>query len=131
MQRFQTPNRLVTDFNITNFDGAEMPVLRHGDTLQIEFSIHNPLDKPIDFQHDEMTIRIVALYPITNEVGLCRFDRAIMVLPHDTYRGRLSSIVSGSMKPGKKRLVLGLGDAVAPFVTEENFVEVMVADESD
>ena len=128
MQHYQSPNRLVTDFKITNFDGTERPVLHHGDTLQIEFSIHNPLEKPVDFQHDEITICIVAQYLFTNDFGQCHYDNAIVVPPHGIYRGLLSTIVGDDVKPGKNRLVLGLGDAVSPFVTEENHVDVQIVE---
>ena len=128
MQHYQSPNRLVTDFTITNFEGVERPVLHHGDTLQIEFSIYNPLEKPVDFQHDEITICIVAQYLFTNDFAPCRYDNAIVVPPHGAYRGRLSTIVGNGIKPGKNRLVLGLGDAVSPFVTEENHVDVQIVE---
>ena len=131
MQRFQTPNRLVTDFKVTNIENAEKPVLHRGDTLKIDFSIYNPLREPFDFQHDEMGIRILALYLVSNNWCSCQFDPAIRILPHSTYHGHLSTIVGRKLPTGKNRIALGLGDGISSFTTEGKHWDVWIDDSSD
>ena len=126
MQRFQTPNRLVSDFSIVGFDDEEPFVIHHGDTLQIQFSIYNPMNESIDFQKDDDGINISLRYIFTNQFCYCYYDDAIQIAPHSTYSGQLYTIVGESVLEGRNRLAIGLGDRVATFVTEEKHVDVIV-----
>ena len=126
MPHYQSPNRLVTDFTITNLKTDEMPVLHHGDTLHIAFSIHNPLSKTFDFQHEEMQTRIGLLYQFADRLGYCHYDDSIRIEPHSTYSGELFTVISDKIPAGRDRLMLSLGDGVAPFITEENHIDVII-----
>ena len=126
MQRFQSPNRLVTNFSIVGFNGEEPFVIHRGDTLQILFSIHNPTNESIDFQKDDSEINISMRYLSSNQFCYCFYDDAIRIAPHATYSGQLFTIVGDSVSEGHNRLAIGLGDRVAAFVTEENHIDVMV-----
>ena len=126
MQRFQSPNRLITDFNVTNFEAEKPLVLHHGDTLQVDFSIYNPLDKRIDFQYDEMGMIVVAQYLFTNSFAYCFYDMNIQIEPHSSYTNHLFTVVGDHIPFGKNRFTLGIGDGVSTFNTEENHIEVTV-----
>ena len=126
MRHYQSPNRLVTEFKITHPDLAETPVLHHGDTLRIAFSIHNPLSKAFDFQNDETQTRISLLYLYPINTGYCHYDDDIRIEPHSTYSGELFTVVNDDTPIGKNRIVLSLGDGVAPFITEENHLDVLI-----
>lgn len=126
MLHYQSPNRLVTDFTIINLKTDEMPILHHGDTLHIAFSIHNPLSKTFDFQHEEMQTRIGLLYQFADRLGYCHYDDSIRIEPHSTYSGQLFTVISDKIPAGRDRLVLSLGDGVAPFITEENHIDVII-----
>ena len=130
MQHFQSPNRLVTDFKIVGLNDAEPFTVYHNDTLQVDFSIYNPLDKPIDFQHNEMTISLVAQYLVTNDFCYCFYDEDIRIEPHSCYTGHLHTVVSDDIPTGKNRFVIGLGDGVSMFNTEENQIGVMVLEKN-
>ena len=126
MQGFQSPNRLITDFNVTNFEAEKPLVLHHGDTLQVDFSIYNPLDKRIDFQYDEMGMIVVAQYLFTNSFAYCFYDMNIQIEPHSSYTNHLFTVVGDHIPFGKNRFTLGIGDGVSTFNTEENHIEVTV-----
>ena len=126
MHSFQSPNRLVSDFKILGHDGEEPVILHHGDTVFMEFSIYNPLGATYGLQHKEMRTNLSLLYQFTNQYGYFYYDDAIRIEPHSTYSGTLSAVVSGEISVGPNRLSLCLGDAVSPYVTEGNFVDVMV-----
>ena len=89
MEHFQSPNRLVSDFNIVNRDAEEPLVLHYGDTLHITFSIYNPLAAPYVFQHEEMGTRISLLYQLADRASYCYYDDDITIEPHSTYLGSL------------------------------------------
>jgi len=59
---FSSANRQVTTFKITNAGNEKVPVFHHGDTLRIDFSIYNPCDAAIDFQHLDFAKSIKAHY---------------------------------------------------------------------
>ena len=126
MQHFQSPNRLVTDFKIEGLNGPEPFTVYHNDTLQVDFSIYNPLDKPIDFQRNEMTISLVAQYLITNDFCYCFYDENIHIEPHSCYNGHLYTVVSDDIPLGENHFVIGLGDGVSTFNTEENHIDIIV-----
>ncbi|MBQ6769765.1 MAG: glycosyltransferase family 39 protein [Bacteroidales bacterium] len=126
MQRFQSPNRLVTEFRVTNFDDAEPLVLHYGDTIRMDFTIRNPYGQAVDFQNDEMSIGIAAQYLSTNGFGYCFYDNRIVIPPHSTYSGRLFTIVTENIGIGPNELTLGLGDGIASFVTEGSRARVRI-----
>lgn len=126
MQHYQSPNRLVAEFQIANFDVAEMPILHHGDTLQIAYSIHNPLGETIDFQHKEMNTRISLMYQLNYQFGYCHYDDTVRIEPHSSYSGTLFSVVNNKIPTGRNRLYLALGDNVCPFITEEKYIDVII-----
>jgi len=129
MKQFQSANRLKTDFSITNYDTDKTLVLHSGDTLQIHFSIYNPYTQPVEFKHDEMSLCIKAQYLMTNEIEYCFYDDNIVIAPHSTYEGHLYTIVGDSLKSGRNRLTLGIGDRISSFITEENYRDVIVVGE--
>ena len=126
MEHFQSPNRLVSDFNIVNRDVEEPLVLHYGDTLHITFSIYNPLAAPYVFQHEEMGTRISLLYQLADRASYCYYDDDITIEPHSTYLGSLFTIVNGQIPAGHERLMLCLGDGVSSFTTEENYIDVVI-----
>ena len=126
MHSFQSPNRLVADFKILGHDDEKPVVLHHGDTIFMEFSIFNPLGKAYGFQHEEMQTNLSLSYQFTNQYGHFYYDKAIRIEPHSTYLGTLSAIVGGEVSMGRNRLSLCLGDAVSPYCTEGNYVDVLV-----
>jgi hypothetical protein len=123
---FQSANRLVTDFSIGNIDASGTPHLHHGDTLVVDYSIYNPYGQALSFQHPEFELCIKAQYLFTNDFCYCFYDDSIILPPHETYRGRLYTIVGDNVKYGKNRFVLGIGDGVSSFVTEENALDVII-----
>jgi hypothetical protein len=129
MNRFQSPNRLVTKFKVTNFEDDKPMILHHGDTIQMDFAIYNPYGQPFDFQNNEMSVGIVAQYLSTDDFSYCFYDESIVIPPHSVYKGQLYSIVSGKLKLGKNHLTLGIGDRVSSFITEENYLEVTIVGE--
>ena len=125
---FQSANRLVSDFKITNRKEGEMLVFHHGDTIQMDFSIYNPYPQPVDIHHDELTIFVKVDYLRTNDFSYCVYDDIAFFPPQAIYQGHLYTIVGDNVPCGKNRLALGLDDHIATFVTEENCVDVMIAE---
>ena len=125
-EHFQSANRLVTTFRITNANDAETPVFHHGDTLQVDFSIHNPYDQAVDFHHPEFDMCIKAQYLLSNDFCYCYYDDNILIPAHETYQGHLFTVVSDNVKVGKNRFALGIGDGISSFVTEESQLEIVI-----
>ena len=124
MSHFQSPNRLVIDFSLVF--PREGNMLHYGDTLQVDFSLYNPLSEPIDFQSEEMNMSLVSQYLFTNSFCYCFYDEKILIKPHSYYTGHLYTIVCDDIPTGKNRFTIGVGDGVSSFITEGNFVEVTV-----
>ena len=127
-EHFQSANRLVTTFRITNANDAETPVFHHGDTLQVDFSIHNPYDLAVDFHHPEFDMCIKTQYLLSNDFCYCYYDDNIIIPAHETYHGHLFTIVGDHVKVGKNLFTLGIGDGISSFITEENQLKIVIED---
>ena len=125
-EHFQSANRLVTTFRITNANDAETLVFHHGDTLHVDFSIYNPYNQTVDFHHPEFDMCIKAQYLLSNDFCYCYYDDNIRIPAHKTYHGRLFTIVGDDVKVGKNRFTLGIGDGISSFITEESLSNVIV-----
>ena len=120
---FQSANRLVTEICITN---SESLTFHHGDTIHVDFSIHNPYDQTVDFHHPEFDLCIKAQYLSSDDFGYCHYDDDILIPAHETYHGHLFTVVSSDIKEGENRFTLGIGDGMASFVTEESGVNIRI-----
>ena len=125
-EHFQSANRLVTTFRITNANDAETPVFHPGDTLHVDFSIYNPYDQAVDFHHPEFDMCIKAQYLMSNDFCYCYYDDNILIPAHETYQGHLFTVVGDNVKVGKNRFSLGIGDGISSFVTEESQLDVII-----
>ena len=123
---FSSANRLVTTFNITNANTDKTPVFHHGDTIRIDFSIYNPCDATIDFQHKDFAKSIKAHYLPGDAFSYCRYDKIMEIGPHATYQGQLYTIVNENVELGEHQFNLGIGDRIASFVTEESGVKIKI-----
>ena len=123
---FSSANRLVTKFNITNAIGEKTPVFRHGDTIRIDFSIYNPCEATIDFQHRDFNKAIKAHYLPGDAFSYCYYKKIAGIEPQATYQGQLYTIVNNEINPGEYRFNLGIGDRISSFVTEESGVKIRI-----
>ena len=125
-EHFQSANRLETTFCITNASLDKTPVFHHGDTLFIDFSIHNPYNQTIDFHHPEFDLCIKAHYLPGDDFSYCQYNDNIVIPANETYHGHLYTVVGENVKAGKKHFALGIGDGISSFVTEENVVIIKI-----
>ena len=123
---YQSANRLVTEVHITNADGSETPSFHYGDTIQVDFSIHNPYDQAVDFHHPEFDLCIKAQYLLTDDFGFCRYDDIDIIPAHETYNGHLFTVVGTDIKQGNNCFTLGIGDGIASFVTEGSGANIRI-----
>ena len=123
---FSSANRLVTTFEITNAHGNKTPVFHRGDTLQINFSIYNPCDMPIDFHHKDFGMIIKAHYLPGDEISYCVYQDIKEFGAHATYHGNLYTVVGDQISLGKHQFNLGIGDRVSSFVTEESGINIRI-----
>ena len=121
---FSTANRLVTTFEITNANAAME--FHQGDTLRIDFAIHNPCDAPIDFRRKDFRMVIKAHYLPGDAFSYCRYQKFGVIEPHSTYRGQMYTVVSSDFVLGKYTFNLGIGDRIAAYVTDESGVEITI-----
>ena len=121
---FSTANRLVTTFEITNADAAME--FHRGDTLRIDFAIHNPCDAPIDFRRKDFRMVIKAHYLPGDAFSYCRYQKFGVIEPHSTYRGQMYTVVSSDLALGKYTFNLGIGDRISAYVTDESGVEITI-----
>ena len=131
MQHFQSPNRLVTEFKITNFEEAAPVILHRGDTLHMDFTIHNPYSQPFDFQYAEMSSCLKAQYLATDDFSFCFYDENIVVPPHSAYNGHLFTVVGNDIPLGDNDLALSVGDGIGSFVAEEGRVKVQIVEKRE
>ena len=117
---FSSANRLVTTFNITNAGNEKTPVFHRGDTIRIDFSIYNPCEATIAFQHKDFAKSIKAHYLPGDAFSYCFYEKITEIGPQSTYQGQLYTIVNEEIGLGKHRFNLGIGDRVSSFVTEES-----------
>ena len=123
---FSSANRLVTKFDITNAIGDNTPVFHHGDTIRIDFSIYNPCDATIAFQHKDFAKSIKAHYLPGDAFGYCYYKKITEIGPKATYKGQLYTIVNDKVGIGEHRFNLGIGDRISSFVTEESGVKIRI-----
>ena len=123
---FQSANRLVTTFCITNAKATGTPVFHHGDTIQVDFTIFNPCDEAIDFHDKDFGMCIKAQYLLSNDFTFCFYDDIGLLLPQASYQGHLYTIVEDQVATGANRFALGIGDRISSFVTEEHQQKVII-----
>lgn len=123
---FSSANRLVTTFEITNAGNDNTPVFHHGDTIRVDFSIYNPSEAPINFQHKDFKMAIKAQYLPGDAFSFCFYKKIMEIEPQDTYQGQLYTIVNEEISPGDYHFNLGIGDRVSSFVTEESGVTLKI-----
>ena len=123
---FQTANRLITTFSITNANDAETPVFHHGDTIQVDFAIFNPYDEAIDFHDKDFGMVIKAQYLLSNDFSYCIYDDIATIKPQPSYQGHLYTVVSDEVATGPNRFALGIGDRISSFVTEEHQLKIVI-----
>ena len=125
-ENFNTANRLVTTFEITNAGTEKTPVFHHGDTIRIDFALFNPCEAAIDFQHKDFAKSINAHYLPGDAFSYCRYNKITEIGPQATYQGQLYTIVNEDIGLGKHLFNLGIGDRISSFVTEESGIEIMI-----
>ena len=125
-EHFQSANRLVADFSLCSVDEGEIPVFHHGDTLRMDFSIFNPYDLPIDFNHSELNMNLRILFLDIPLAFPCFYDEIPIIQPQATYRGRLQVPVYGNLAPGTHRLTFAIGNRMTLFAPEGKAVEVRI-----
>ena len=123
---FQSANRLVTTFCITNAKATGTPVFHHGDTIQVDFTIFNPCDEAIHFHDKDFGMCIKAQYMLSNDFTFCFYDDIGLLLPQASYQGHLYTIVEDQVATGANRFALGIGDRISSFVTEEHQQKVII-----
>ena len=125
-EHFQSANRLVLDFSINTANDGEIPVFRIGDTIHMDFSIFNPYDQPIDFNHSEMEMNLRVLFPDQLLAYPCIYEDFPPLQPNTTYRGQLKAIIYSNLAAGTCRLTLAIGDRIAVFTPKGKAVEVRI-----
>ena len=125
-EHFQSANRLMADFSLCTVDEGEIPVFHHGDTLRMDFSIFNPYDLPIDFNHSELNMNLRILFLDIPLAFPCFYDEIPIIQPQATYRGRLQVPVYGNLAPGTHRLTFAIGNRMTLFAPEGKAVEVRI-----
>ena len=125
-ENFNTANRLVTTFQITNAGTEKTPVFHYGDTIRIDFALFNPCEAAIDFQHKDFAKGINAHYLPGDAFSYCRYNKITEIGPQATYQGQLYTIVNEDISLGKHLFNLGIGDRISSFVTEESGIEIMI-----
>jgi hypothetical protein len=125
-EHFQSANRLVLDFSINTANDGEIPVFRIGDTIHMDFSIFNPYDQPIDFNHSEMGMNLRVLFPDQLLAYPCIYEDFPPLQPNMTYQGQLKAILYNNLPTGSCRLTLAIGDRIAVFTPEGKAVEVRI-----
>ena len=123
---FSSANRLVTQFAITNAGNEITPVFHHGDTIRVDFSIYNPCEAAIDFQHKDFVKSIKAQYLPGDAFSYCFYKKITEIGPQSTYQGQLYTIVNEEIGLGKHLFNLGIGDRISSFVTEESGILVKI-----
>ena len=123
---YSSANRLVTTFEIKNAQEGRTPVFHRGDTIQVDFSVYNPCDMPIDFHHKDFGMIIKAHYLPGDEISYCVYQDIKEFGARATYHGQLFTVVGDQISLGKHRFNLGIGDRVSAFVTEESGIIIKI-----
>ena len=127
-EHFQTANRLVTHFSLSDFDEKDTPVFHCGDTIFLDFSIYNPYNQPIDFHHREFDMSLKLLLLNTNEVLYGFHDNIGTIAPQATYSGRFFAVIGDNVSMGQNHIALGISDRIATFVTDGEALEIKLKD---
>ena len=127
-EHFQSANRLTTRFTVDQRQNDKAHDFHHGDTLHLQFSIHNPYNYLIDFQDNMLDMQLLVLFPDLEKTVLCQYDPLPVLQPNETYHGRLQTVVNEDIAWGAHRLTLGIGDRMGVFMTDENEVEISIED---
>ena len=122
---FQTANRLIADFSILNVND-ENPVFHRGDTIFMAFSIENPNEAAIDFQHSEFPMTIEAQFINSDDSSDCHYDAIQLIAPHSVYQGEAYTIVNDSVDLGDNRLTLSIYDRMILAMPANNFVNIRI-----
>ena len=125
-EHFQSANRLVLDFSINTANDGEIPVFRIGDTIHMDFSIFNPYDQPINFNHSEMEMNLRVLFPDQLLAYPCIYEDFPQLQPNMTYQGQLKAILYNNLPTGSCRLTLAIGDRIAVFAPIENCLNINI-----
>ncbi len=123
---FSSANRLVTTFEITDAGSDKIPVYHYGDTIRIDFSIYNPCDATIDFQHKDFGMVIKGHYLPGDAFSYCFHQKITEIGAKATYQGQLYTIVNEEIPLGEHLFNLGIGDRISAFVTEESGVKIKI-----
>ena len=123
---YSSANRLVTTFEIKNAQEGRTPVFHRGDTIQVDFSVYNPCDMPIDFHHKDFGMIIKAHYLPGDEISYCVYQDIKEFGARATYHGHLFTVVDDQISLGRHRFNLGIGDRVSAFVTEESGIIIKI-----
>lgn len=123
-QHYQSSNRLVSSI----FVNDSVTTFHRGERITMDFSIYNPLDYPIDFHHDELSMTLKIHFLSTDDFAYCRYDSHFVIEPHSTYQGSLSVAIPDDIELGSNRMVLGIGDRIGSSITDENQVTIEVVD---
>ena len=126
MQRYRSPNRLITSFEITDTYPNDLPVFHCGDTIQMDFSIYNPHDVDMDFCGEDFNLILKAHYLPSNEVSYCFYNKITTLPANAYYNGHLYTIIGTQINAGEYNFNLSIGDRVAPFMTEESGVKIRI-----
>ena len=122
---FQTANRLIADFSILNVND-ENPAFHRGDTIFMAFSIENPNEAAIDFQHSEFPMTIEAQFINSDDSSDCHYDAIQLIAPHSVYQGKAYTIVDDNVDLGDKRLTLSIYDRMILAMPANNFVNIRI-----
>ena len=125
-EHFQTANRLETHFKLSHIDEKNVPTYHRGDTIILDFSIHNPYNQPIDFHHPEFDMDLKLLFLDTNEVLYGFYGKIGTLPPNTTHEGRFFAIVDDEVHTGRNHITLSIGDRIATFATHGQEVEILV-----
>ena len=123
---FSSANRLVTTFEITDAGSDKTPVYHYGDTIRIDFSIYNPCDATIDFQHKDFGMVIKGHYLPGDAFSYCFHQKITEIGAKATYHGQLYTLVNEEIPLGEHLFNLGIGDRISAFVTEESGVKIKI-----
>lgn len=122
---FQSANRLVTDqWFVPAREG--IPAFHAGDSIQLEYTIHNPYPQAVDFHHGQLDMNLVLLLLDTDTHFYAWHDTVDRIPPGATHTGWLKAVLPRELPPGRNRLTLGIGDRISIFSTTEHAVEVLI-----
>ena len=123
VRSFQSANRLNVDFQLVNIDNKDIPVFHHGDTLWMDFTVHNPYPASVNFHDSELKMTLNVLFPDLNIMLMCFHEPIPVLQPEETYQGRLFTIVNGDVPSGQHSVMLAIGDRVTLYAPESTTKE--------